>query len=374
MIDLVEVRGTNREIIGIVDDFKSLIWHTVWYGVGDFEIYAKATSNNLTMLQNNKYVTRADSDEIGIIESVTISTSAIDGNMITASGRFAKSILDRRLIYNLSGTTNRATVLTGSVESAARALVASNCIACIFDTSRNFTILELGTLKYLPEIIVDENGNASSKQVSYQNLLEYTDGLLEEYQLSARVTLNTTNMNLQYNVLKGADRSSDNTDGNEPVVFSKEFDNLSASNYLYNTSTNKNVALIGGAGEDLDRFYALLKRSHTGLNRKEIFVDARSISKKYQDENEQEQEYTDAEYTKMLKLQGMQELAPLTITEEFSGTILVTSGNYILNTDFKLGDIVTVQENSIDKYINVRIIEVTEVQDENGYTVDAVYG
>lgn len=376
MIDLIEIRATNREVIGIVDTAKSIIWHTVWYGVGDFEIFAKATAEHLQLLKVGYYVTRNDSDEIGIIESIEITTSITDGTMITATGRFAKSILDRRLIYRTSGTTklsNKATVLSGNVESAARALVANNAISCTFDTRRNFTILELGANAGITAVIVDENGNAAEKQVSYENLLEYTDGLLEEYELSAQIILDDATKKLQYVVKQGVDRSADNVAGLDPVIFSRDYDNLSDSQYAFDSTSKKNVALIGGAGEGIERFYSLLAPAVTGMDRREIFVDASSLSKTYKDDNDTEQTYTDAQYSKMLITQGKQTLAPLTDTETFTGTILVTAGNYVVNTDFALGDIITVQENSIDKFINVRITEITEVQDENGYTVDAVY-
>lgn len=371
-IDLLHVLDSNREIIGIIDTAKSVIWHTVWFGVGDFEIYAPATADHLQLLSIGNYITRSDDVEVGIIESISVTNSIIDGAMVTATGRFAKSILDRRLIYNLTGNSNKATVLRGKVENAARSLVANNAISCGFDSRRNFPLLELGALKNIPDVIVDDAGYAAEKQVSYQNLLEYSDGLLEEYGLSSLVILNDDTKKLQYVVRKGTDRSSENTNGLEPVIFSRDYDNLSDSEYYYSTEEKKNAALIGGEGEGLGRFYSLIAPNETGLERREIFVDAASITKKYMD-GETEREYTDSEYTAMLNTQGMQELAPLTEKESFSGTIIVTDGNYILNEDFSLGDVVTVQENSINKFINVRIVEVTEVQDENGYTVDVVY-
>lgn len=49
MIDYVEVRnGTSRKLIGIIDTAKSVIWETVYYGVGTFEIYVEATEKTLS--------------------------------------------------------------------------------------------------------------------------------------------------------------------------------------------------------------------------------------------------------------------------------------------------------------------------------------
>ena len=374
-IEYLEIRDINREIIGVVDTAKSIIWHEVYYGVGDFEIYAKATPSNLFLLQKDRYVTRPDSNIIGIIEKIVIADNVQDGKMIIATGRFAKSILERRLIYKLSGKTNTPTILRGNVEENIRRVVKENAITCAFDSRRNIPILELGASSQLPDIIVDDAGHAASKQVSYQNLLEYTDGMLQEYDLSSVVYIDTDNTakKLKYIVKKGVDRSADNTAGLDPVVFSKEYDNLTDSEYSFDTSTERNVALIGGEGEGLARFYSLIAPNVNGLARRELFVDASSINKKYRDESEVEHEYTDAQYKTMLDTLGKQTLAPLIPTEIFNGTINVTAGNYIINRDFWLGDLVTVQENSLNLYINVRITETTEVQDENGYSVEIMY-
>ena len=235
----------------------------------------------------------------------------------------------------------------------------------------SFTILALGTAANIPLRIVDASGKAAEKQVSYGNLLTYTDGVLEEYGLAAKCILQ--NGLFLYTVYNGIDRSTNNAVGNMPVIFSKEFDNLTYSGYTYDGTTEKNVALIGGEGEGIERFYSLLENAESGLQRRELFIDASSISKKYKDENDVEQTYTDAQYKTMLDAQGKQDIAPLVITETFDGTIDATNSNYIYGRDFALGDIVTVQNNSIGKYVNVRIREALEYQDQNGYAVEVKY-
>jgi hypothetical protein len=288
-----------------------------------------------------------------------------NGKMITIKGRFAKSLLDRRIIYNLSGTSNKATILRGNVETNVRSLVNDNAIA-----SRSLGILELGEVAGINKRIVDADGYATQKQVSYRNLLDYTDEVLKEYGMASTVKLK--DRKLQYIVYEGADRSADNTDGNQPIVFSKEYDNLLSSEYFHNTALEKNVALIGGEGEGVNRFYVLIG-SQNGLARKEVFIDATSISKTYKDSDEAEHTYTDAEYATMLKAYGQQVIASMKYEEDFNGAIDITNGNWIYGKDVFIGDIVTVQDNEIGVYKNVRLGEVTEYQDQDGYSVEAVY-
>lgn len=374
MIDYLKILDTTRTTIGIIDTAHSIIWHSVYFGVGDFEIFTRADEKSINLLRIGYYVARTDTNEFGIIENLHVGFDLQNGYMITATGRFAKSILDRRLIYKLSGNTNTATILSGKVEVAARQLVLDNAINCSFNSRRNIPNLVLGQLKGFDAIIVDENGNPAQKQTSYQNLLDYTDKLLKEYGFAAKVHINESNKNLLYTVWTGTNRSVGNSGGYDPIILSTDYDNLNSSDYLYDETPLKNSVLIGGAGEGLERFYSLIKGSKSGLQLREFFLDAASVNKTYKDGQDQEHEYTPSEYTALLNQQGMQALNNQTAIETFTGEINVSFGVYQFNRDYFLGDVVTIQDNKINKYVNDRITEATEVQDENGYSVSVVFG
>lgn len=370
-IEYVEIRDESTTLLGIVDTASSIIWHSVYFGVGDFEIYAEASADVRKLLQVGNLVTRPDDLEVGIIEKINIADDPTSGLMITATGRFAKSILERRLIYNLSGNVNTPTILRGNVEAEVRRVVYENAISCSFDSRRNIPQLALGDVAGLPHIIVDENGAAAAKQVSYQNLLTYTDELLQEYGLGSTVILDEDAGKLRYIVYGGIDRSWDNAAGNDPIIFGKDYDNLTSSSYEYDTTTEKNVALIGGAGEGAERFYSLIAGAQAGLQRRELWVDASSLNRTYKDDSDVEQTYTDSEYRAMLNAAGKQQLNTHTPTERFDAPFDIQNSRWKYNRDFALGDIVTTQDEDIGKFINVRLREVLEVQDENGYSIEA---
>ena len=370
-IEYVEIRDESTQLLGIVDTAKSIIWRSVYFGVGDFEIYVKASPEIVALLQSGRLVTRPDDLEVGIIESINIANNPQDGKMVTAAGRFAKSILERRVIYNLSGAVNTPAVIRGKVETEVRRLVTENAIACPFDSKRNIPLLALGDVAELPHIIVDENGAAAQKQVAHENLLTYTDALLQEYGLGATVILDEDAGLLRYVIYAGTDRSWDNAADNDPIIFGTDFDNLASSTYDYNAATEKNVALIGGAGEGLERFYSLVAGAQTGLQRREMWVDAASVNRKYKDDNNAEQTYTDSEYRAMLNAAGTQQLNANRATESFAGSIDLQNSQWKYNHDFTLGDFVTTQDEDIGKYVVVRLREVLEVQDENGYSIEA---
>jgi hypothetical protein len=189
--------------------------------------------------------------------------------------------------------------------------------------------------------------------------------------MASTVILDAEAHKLRYIVYMGVDRSSGNADGYDPIVFSKEYDNLTNSDYQYVTATEKNAALIGGAGEGTERFYSLVAGWQSDIERREMWVDASSVNRTYKDDNDAEQTYPDDEYRAMLDAQGKQNLQTQQAAETFNGAIDITNSQWKYNEDFALGDIVTIQNNDIDKYVNVRLLEVLEVQDANGYSIEA---
>nr|DAW56622.1 MAG TPA: hypothetical protein [Bacteriophage sp.] len=387
MIEYVEIREkATRKIIGIIDTAQSVIWKSLYYGVGDFEIYVEATPENIAFLSEGNYITRPNNYECGIIEHIEITDDSNDGKMIIASGRFVKSILSRRLTYSatLTGTGYNyiwscvGNVLRGNVETAVRKLISDNAVDAT-DVNRNIPEIYWTNddISGIPDIIVTEDSGgqttAAEKQATYKNLLEYSDEVLQEYECGAKMWVDRELLKFRYKVFKGVDRSRDSTT-NQPLIFSKDFDNLTSTTYTLDSSAYKTTALIGGDGEGVNRKCAFSYAWVSGLERFETFVDASSISSTYTDENEQEQTYTNEVYRKMLESQGRQTIAEMQKVETFDGEIDLTNTNLVYGTDYNLGDVITIEDKDIRKYINARITTVTEVQDENGYKIEIEYG
>lgn len=374
-IDYIYILDAQRIPLGIIDTAESIIWERLYYGAGAVEVYTAATADAVGWLKVGNYIYRNDNGDAAIIEAVNISYDAAGGVMIKASGRNIKSILDRRLIVQLvTPTSITPTVISGNVEAAVRGLVYDHIIDAVLPF-RNVDFIKLGAVAGLPDVIVGENGQPSKKQTSYANLLTYTDGLLETYHIGARLTLDPYTGDMYYTVYKGADRSRDNTDSNDPVIFSQEFDNLISSAYEVNESNYKSAALIGGAGEGSARYFETTDNGEAvGFERREVFVDASSQSRTYESGGIQQQ-YSDADYSEMLITAGIQKLNnDYRKTESFSGEVDLATANYQLYDDVDLGDVVTVEDAQIGVYINARIVQTTEVQDDGGYSAKVTFG
>lgn len=380
MIDYLEIRRKeDRELIGIIDTAKSIIWKSQYYGVGDFEIYVAATTANVEMLQDGNYVTRINNDECGIIEHIEITDDSENGRMIVASGRFIKSILDRRIVYSrmLKGTGNNyywsinSYKLTGNVENAVRKILAWTIGDAGGELNRIIPEIDINNEEdwsnLTETIVVDtssEEQESAEKQVTYKNLLDYTEALLQEYQLGAKMWLDRQTLLFRYKVYKGVDRSRNSKD-HQPIIFSKEFDNLVSSNYTTDSSAYKSVALIGGEGEGQERKCAFVNDWIKGLDRREVFVDASSITL--------ESESIET-YRKSLEAQGRQNLSELQKTETFDGEIDLTNSYLVYGKDYNIGDLITIEDKTIGKYIDARILTITEVEDDEGYKIEIEYG
>ena len=171
--------------------------------------------------------------------------------------------------------------------------------------------------------------------------------------------------NFQFELYKGEDRSY-NQSKNPYVVFSDEYDNLASSGYTKTTSSHKNTALVAGEGEGLLRTTKEVGNSNKGLDRREIYVDARDLSSN----NEEIETW---EYDLLLDERGTEELSAHLITEVFTGDVELTD-RYKYKEEVDIGDICSIENKKWGVYSNSRVIGVIETDDENGETIVFEFG
>lgn len=338
--------------VGIIDDYTSLIWRPAYYSVGDFELYLRASSLAVQLLQKNYYLVREkdmEVDEVGnttfknvmIIKNFHLSTDAEAGDFLTYTGRELKFLLHQRIIW-------KQTNLNSKVEYALRRLVNENAIAPT-DSKRIIPALTLGA----------EAGLAASirKQVTGAYLDECIEEICTTYGYGWTVDIHNSSM--VFRVYQGADRSY-NQNSIPYVVFSDSFDNILNSEYELNSEEYANTALIGGEGEGTARIYTTIGAENEGLDRYESFTDAKDISQN----KDTEDEITLEEYLELLQERGVEALAERVITEGFGGEVL-SDLTFKYGRDFFLGDTVTVM-NSYGISKNVMVLSAIESVDENG--------
>ena len=337
----VYILNTDRNAIGLIDDYESLIWTPRYFEPGDFEIYTKAGEKTLSLLQLDNYVTRPDSDKVGIIEKVRIESDPDAGDHIIATGRFAESILDRRIVWTMTN-------LTGTAENGIRKILTDNLVSPTL-TYRKIPNFVLGAVQGFTETI--------DAQFTGDNVLDVVVNLCKQNNYGFRVVLNS-DKNFEFQLYQGTDRSYNQT-SNPFVVFGPEFENIVSSDYEHDKSTLKNACNVAGEGEGTARrMYGV--GSTSGLSRREMFVDARDISS----ETEDGVTLTTDQYNNLLIQRGRENLAENPETVTFEGEV-ESVRQFVFGRDYFLGDIVTVK-NSYGVVTHPRVIEVIQSHDQNG--------
>lgn len=256
------VLDKNLDVVAIVDVYTSLIWTDRYQEAGDFELHLPVDRNALQTLKQDYYLWRNDSEHTMIIEKLEIKSDPETGNDLIVTGRSLESILDRRVIWGLKS-------LSGNFQNGVKTLLDE----CLINPSKperkieNF-IFEASTDTRITDLTIDT-------QYTGDNLYDTICALCKERDLGFKVTLND-NKQFVFKLYSGDNRSYDQFE-NPYVVFSPNFDNLLDCNYMESDQPLKNVTLVGGEGEGKERRYTAVGNS-VGMDRREIFTDARDLS------------------------------------------------------------------------------------------------
>ncbi len=339
----VYLLNKSLEIVDIIDSYKSLIWTTRYYEAGDFELYLPASEKMLNVLKRDYYLVReSDMTQAMIIKNIQITTDIENGNYLIVTGKCLKSILSRRIVWE-------QTYLKGTVETGIRNLVTKNLISSPIE-ERNISNLILGA-----ELGISVR---LSSQYTGDNVGEVVTKLCKKNDLGFDILLDLDEKKFIFILYQGADRSF-NQNVNPRVIFSNEFENLLTTTYVYNSDEFKNVAKVAGEGDGVYRKSATVGAG-AGLDRYEIFVDARDVSSN-------DGEIDSDAYNSLLVEKGTEALTGTVIKESIEGEV-ESNHTYKLNRDYFLGDVVEVV-NEYGMSMTPRITEVIEVVDENGVSV-----
>lgn len=352
---VINVYDMSFNLIGVIDSFVSIIWRPAYYDVGDFEIYIGANDQALNLLKENRLVVRNTDitmdasgnvtyKNVMIIKNIDLITDVENGDFLSITGKELKYLLHQRIVWT-------QTNLTGTAETGIRRLVNENAVSPT-DNKRQIPNLVLGAAAGLTDSI--------DKQLTGDYLDQAITEICTNFKYGWEIY--GYNGNFVFIVYQGLNRSYGQSQ-RPYVVFSDSFENLFNTEYQLNTEAYANTALIGGEGEGVQRTFTTVNNTASGLNRYELFVDAKDISSNKDSDNV----IPESQYLKLLQERGAEKLAEAAITEGFSGSVL-TTGNYKYGEDFDIGDTVTVI-NSYGISKNVMVLSSIESEDENGVSL-----
>lgn len=341
---------TDFKPVALVDGFDTFIWTDRYSEYGDFELYPALNEKNLTDLKEDYYVITKDSDHVMIIEDVQIDSNVAENPVLTVTGRSLETILYRRIVW-------KTTVLSGNLQEAIKKILDENLISPE-DENRKIE-------NFIFEASADESITSLELSAEVQFTGDYVYDvvkvLCDVYGLGFKVTLSDDNM-FVFKLYSGVDRSYDQ-DVYPYVVFSPKFDNLINSSYLRSKKSLKTVTLVAGEGEGSERTTVTVEASDgakTGIDRRELYTDARDLSR-----NVDGGTLTEDEYKSTLEERGREKLVENSEIKSFDGQS-DPDMNFKVGKDYFIGDIVQI-ENEYGLTAKSRVTEIMFSENSSGF-------
>jgi hypothetical protein len=344
VFNLIRVIDLNFNLIGEIDSYEYFQFKSSYHSIGDFEIRINRNKNYANELTLGRVIFSGnDIKKSGIILHRSIST---DGEQWIIKGMQLKYILD----YNLAVPPQNTDYdrKSGNAETVMRNYINNN-----FINPENLN-------RKWDELILSNNldrGINLSWQSRLKSVAEEVEEISKVSGLGWIVYPDLTNKKFVFDCMEGKDLTV-NQSHNPPVIFSPYFGTIQKQEFTESTMNFRNVAYVGGQGEGIAREIEILNDDIKGLNRKEVFIDARDIG---EDSNVSLTERGNQ------KLNEYQE-------ELYLESEIVPKGSFLFGQDYQVGDIVTIENRDWGLIRHSRIISMNVIEGSDGTTYEAEFG
>ena len=191
--------------------------------------------------------------------------------------------------------------------------------------------------------------------------------MCKKYDIGFEILMNHEAKKYVASTYQGADRSAEQNI-NPHVIFAKAFDNVNRQSYVDDRADYKTTAYIAGKDRTIT-----VNDEAAGFARRELFVDASSISKTYYNENYEEITIPEAEYIATLKETGQSELAQYPRVQTFESEV-DTDAQHIYGVDYFIGDKVTNRNDELGIATHSRVVTAKERWKRSGYSLSLEFG
>ncbi|SHI01328.1 virus ReqiPepy6 Gp37-like protein [Clostridium collagenovorans DSM 3089] len=339
-MDRISIRVFDKNInfLGEVDEYTSLFYIRKWNTHGEFEFHLSSIDPNIIKIGNIVMLGK-DKAKSGVIEYVEINQENHKEIIVKGFG----------LSYWLS---QRVTV---PPINAAQDYYNTNAEDIILNLVKNNAILPTDRNRIIPYLEIEKSkgrGELIEFQTRYKNLADELSKIAKASSLGFNIDLDYKNKKFIFRVLEGRNLTSSQR-VNPPAIFSLDYDNIKKQNYVESTIGYKNCGYIAGEGEGEERDIEVIYNELSGLERREIFIDAGDVK-----------EGGNLIDAGKIKLAENPKIA--------SFECEVDPNAYKTNWD--LGDVVTTIDKKHKIVINNRVLEVTEVYETNNFKVEPRFG
>lgn len=335
------------ELVGIISQYESFIYQCYFQECGSFELHIYKDTNNADKLSTNVWLMLGNNTEKCFLVD-TIEENFSEGKeKIVIKGTDLKGLMKRRITY----TDNFDRVDNTQAENVMKHYVINHFIDSRLATDDTVKLLERN-MEILEVAETQDRGPSTVWQSRFENVHDLLRHISEDTGLGWTVYADLAKKKFIFDVVEGTDRTLDQQSVPQ-IVFTKSKGNLKESKKYNDLSGWKNVAYVGGKGENEDR-PIIVRGSTSGLNRREVFIDLNNIEDP--DELNSEGDKKLAEYKQINSTDGQ----------------VYSIENMEYEVDWFLGDKVTTK---INGNVEHKIISaVRETYERNNMNIEVTFG
>lgn len=355
----IRILSLNMDILAEIDNYESMFFNRSWHGIGAIELRINRHMKYAnTLLKDNLILIGTDLNKVFIIKHREIELD--ESGKVTENwlikGYALKSIIAQRITMPPAHTAYD--YKSGSSETIMKHYVNNNLVNPV-DSRRKIPQLVIA-----PDL---QRGAHTTYSSRFKNVAEEVSTLSIASGLGWDVTLDIKNKKWVFDIVEGKSLIAGQS-LNPPVIFSPQFDSLKSLQYTQSELNYKNVAIVAGQGEGVDR-RVIEVGNFLGINRHEIFIDARDVS----ETDDDDQPLPEQQIIQSLTDRALQQLHELMQEEYLEGQIL-TNSPFKYQKDYDLGDVTTIQNNDWGITMDARITEIKEVHETTGFSIEATFG
>lgn len=353
----ISIRIFDKDInlIAEVDDYTSLIYTRSWHGIDEFEIHVSNKETFDLFAMKNYIMLDFDPERTGI---VLYRNDNGDGRNGTGSDDYTIKGYDLR--YLLS---KRISVPNG--KDGYRTWTNINYEDILKDEVRENLVSPTNSHRAIPHLTIAasrQRGAKATFQTRYKNILEDQESLSQVSGLGPKIILDPENKRFIYDVREGVDRTYA-ADNPNAYIFSVDNDRVDNKEYTHSLVGTANMAFVGGQGDGADRKIELLHDDLSGMDRDEIFVDARDIG----------EAGNTTSSTDTLSERGEEKLAEVQEANNFEFTASAQAKDEY-HSGWDLGDRVTFRDEANGVRQDARITQVVETYEDGNISLEPTFG
>lgn len=354
----IRIIDSEFNLLGEIDQYTSLQMNNSWSGIGQMELHINRYMQYAEHLVMDNIIfpsNRLDRAFIILNREIELDENgkATENWKITALS--LKAFMAQRLIYPRENESHN--VIKANVEDVMYHFVNTEMINPYIQK------------RIFPNLVLDQSksrGEIIEKKIRFDGLAETLETISKNSDFGWNVILDIENKKFVFTVLEGTNRSA-NQSVNPPIIFSTEFETLASLNFSESKMDYKNVAVVAGQGEGVDRTIVEVGEA-IGKTRYELFVDARDIANDSDDETPRPPKEVETDLTNRANEK----------LEEYKQTLFLEgqaldSQSQKYERDYFLGDIVTLQDKGWGVTIDVRITSAKEVIENSKQSIELTY-